>query len=68
MTITDRGAWAPSSLQEKLVDIEPWLVEGQLSEYPELEDDDIADVQNIRILCPKCRKHSVQRECTALWD
>ena len=68
MAVTDRGAWTPSSLQNKVPDIEPWMVGGQLADFPELEDDDVADVQNIRVLCPQCRKHSVQWECTALWD
>jgi DNA-directed RNA polymerase subunit M/transcription elongation factor TFIIS len=68
MAVTERGAWTPSSLQNKFPDTEPWMVEGQFPEYPESDDDDIAQVQDIRILCPRCRKHSVQWECTALWD
>jgi phosphoglucomutase len=30
MVITDPGAWAPSSLQKKFIDFEPWMVEDHI--------------------------------------
>ena len=46
IAVTHRGAWAPSSLQEKLPDIEPWMIEGQIADFPQLANDDFVDLQN----------------------
>jgi hypothetical protein len=30
--------------------------------------DDLLNKENIRILCPRCRKYSLEFEITTLWD
>lgn len=68
MAVTDPGAWEPSSLQQKFPGTEPWMVENGISELEEPEEDYISDIENIRLLCPRCRKYSLVFETIALWD
>lgn len=66
--ITAPGAWGPPSLQNRFPDLEPWLVQ---------EDDDIvenaarparAELDAIRVLCPKCKSLSLEYQRVGLWD
>jgi transposase-like protein len=66
--ITDPGAWIPISLQTKFNDTEPWMVEDTLCEHEEITEEDITNIQNIRVLCPSCRAHSVEYHLTGCWD
>lgn len=68
MTITAPGAWEPAALQNKFLDMEPWLLEDGDYFVEEPTDDELAQIENIRILCPKCGSYSLEYEIQALWD
>ena len=68
MAVTDSGAWGPASLQQRFPDTEPWMIEDQVDEFEQPENDHIASIQDIRLLCPNCGKYSLQFESTRFWD
>lgn len=68
MAATDSGVWEPASLQQRFTDTEPWMVENDVYELEEPENNYISSIENIRLLCPNCRKYSLTFENTAFWD
>ena len=68
MLITAPEAWAPSSLQNKFPDLEPWIIENGDHFVEEPTDEEIAELANIRVLCPKCRSYSLEYEVQSFWD
>ena len=76
MAVTDDGAWQPEILQQKFPNIEPWIVENEIYDYAfddiecseEIENFYISNIENIRILCPRCGKYTLKFENTMLWD
>jgi len=68
MAATDSGVWEPASLQQRFPDTEPWMVENDVYELEEPENNYISSIENIRLLCPNCRKYSLTFESTAFWD
>ena len=67
MPITAPGAWSPSALQKKFPDYEPWNFD-VLADNDELSEDEIDQIKEIRIMCPKCKKYSVEFEEVGYWD
>lgn len=65
IAVTGFGSWKPDSLQQRFPDTEPWMIKNELGK---LENDAIARIDNIRILCPNCEKYSLTFESTAFWD
>jgi len=68
MSITAPGAWSPSALQAKFPDSEPWLIDEGSSCEDELIEDEIDQFKEIRIMCPRCKKYSVEFKEVAYWD
>jgi len=68
MKITDPKAWIPDSLHKIFPDSEPWMVED--NEYWEDHDADeeLRQLDQIRIICPKCNSYRLRYEIAALWD
>lgn len=56
--------WIPVLLSSKYEKIEPWLL-GNL-ELLEKEEYDLID--KIRLMCPKCRKHTLSYIPVEFWD
>jgi hypothetical protein len=69
VAITDPEAWVPSELQQRFPDCEPWMVEDEVFNLGEEEAEKLLPLaEQIRILCPRCGKHSLSFEVTELWD
>jgi hypothetical protein len=66
--ITAPGAWGPTSLQNKFPDLEPWIIENGDQFDEEQTDEELAELGNIKVLCPKCRSYSLEYEIESLWD
>ena len=70
MQITDKGAWAPQSLQDKFPDDEPWMIDAGSGGYSDEEptDEEIAELESIAVLCPACHSYTLKYETVAFWD
>ena len=70
IAVTDAGAWVPKLLQQKIPETEPWMVVDELSETEDyyLGEDYESYINDIKILCPKCRKYSLTFEEDEYWD
>ena len=68
VTLTDPGAWMPVELQKRFPDSEPWMIYNEVINLGQKESNLLDLIEEIRILCPKCRKHSLQFKMTELWD
>ena len=69
VAITDPGAWMPVELQQRFPDSEPWMIENSIFNLEEEEAEKLMSLAGeIRILCPKCGKHSLRFKTTELWD
>jgi ribosomal protein S27E len=68
MSLTDPGAWSPSSLQNKFPDFEPWLFEDGSCFDEEPTDEEVAEILSIRVFCPNCKTFSLEYEITSHWD
>ena len=68
--VADSGVWEPKSLQEKIPEAEPWMVVDALSELEDnyLGEDYESYINDIKILCPKCRRYSLTFEENGYWD
>lgn len=67
--LTDPGAWLPVELQQRFPGSEPWMVENSIFNLEEEESEKLISLAGeIRILCPRCGKHSMRFEETGLWD
>jgi len=67
--MTDPGAWEPAALQQRFPDSEPWLV---FDEIVNLDEEEAAKLMpltdEIRILCPKCKKYTLTLGESGCWD
>ena len=71
MPLTAPEAWSPSSLQKKFPDYEPWGIdEGTWFDRfdDEPTENEMVQIKGIRVLCPRCRKHSVDFETVLFGD
>lgn len=67
LPVTAPGAWAPERLRRLFPDTDPWLIdEGSFDREPTAED--LADLERIRLLCPRCGRHTLGFESAGLWD
>jgi transcription elongation factor Elf1 len=69
VTLTEPGAWMPVELQQRFPDSEPWMIENSIFNLEEEEAEKLMSLaEEIRVLCPRCGKHSLRFEETGLWD
>ena len=68
-TMTDPGAWEPAALQKRFPDSEPWLVFNEIVELGGEEAEQLMPLADkIRILCPQCKKYTLELEDSGCWD
>ena len=67
--MTDPGTWQPASLQQRFPDSEPWMVFNEIVELEHEEAEKLIPLADeIRILCPKCKKYTLKLEESGCWD
>lgn len=68
IAVTDKGAWKPTFIQDRFPDSEPWMVENDIFDIDEDASAYAGEIENIRILCPKCANYTLEFENSAFWD
>jgi ribosomal protein S27E len=68
IAVTDKGAWGPTFIQDRFPDSEPWMVENDIFDIDEDVSVYAEEIENIRILCPKCGNLTLVFENSAFWD
>lgn len=66
LKITEKNAWIPETLNEKFHETEPWMLEEIIFEDDDEEIDN--EINDIKILCPKCGRYSLRYEQVGCWD
>jgi ribosomal protein L37AE/L43A len=66
--ITTPGAWGPPALQKKFPDTDPWLVDDESYCDDEAIEEEMDQFNEIRVMCPRCKNHSVEFEAIEYWD
>ena len=68
MLITDPGGWGPRPLQDQFPHATPWMLDdGALFEEGPT-DEEAAMMQELRVLCPKCKKLAAAYSIVTMWD
>jgi len=68
IAVTDQGAWNPAFIQNRFPDSEPWMVENDIFDIEDNDSEYADEIENIRILCPRCGKYTLLFEISAFWD